>query len=86
MVCILMILSKYENTPKFSYGILDCEPSNIWLLIRHGTRLPTANGIQRLSKMEKVNIINCAYQISAALKRITVFSSSVMKLLQTQPN
>lgn len=33
---------------------LDCKPSKIWLLIRHGTRLPTANGIKRFSEMETV--------------------------------
>lgn len=34
--------------------IKDCIPSKIWLLIRHGTRLPTAKGLKRFSEMEKV--------------------------------
>lgn len=33
---------------------IDCKPSKIWLLIRHGTRLPTVKGIKIFREMEKV--------------------------------
>ncbi|XP_031618131.1 multiple inositol polyphosphate phosphatase 1-like [Contarinia nasturtii] len=38
---------------RHDFEIEDCTPSNVWLLIRHGTRLTTAKGIKRFSQMEK---------------------------------
>lgn len=54
----------------FLFNNLDCTPSKIWLLIRHGTRLPTAKGIKRFSEMEKV--INYKINLPDRIVKIVV--------------
>lgn len=42
---------------KFHYSLADCDPTKIWLFSRHGTRLPGANSIKSLRKLEDVSVI-----------------------------
>lgn len=62
----------------------DCKPIKIWLLIRHGTRLPTRNGLKRFSEMEKVMNHKISLLNQTIKKSVDIFSF-VMKSLKILP-
>lgn len=53
LICLLV--SELFSIKTKLYNSTDCEPSKIFLLIRHGTRLPTSKDIRRFSQMEQVS-------------------------------
>lgn len=80
-----------NNCGQMTYILLifffkDCIPSKIWLLIRHGTRLPTANGLKRFSEMEKVHFQNKFDRSSKSMGEFLHIFSFVMKSLRMLPN
>lgn len=52
LICLRLV--NYFNKNKIECST-DCEPSNIFLLVRHGTRLPPSKDIRRFSQMEQVS-------------------------------
>lgn len=69
-------ISKANKINWYTDSATDCTPSKIWLLIRHGTRLPTTGGLERFSKMEKVKKIQFKFWEFYFLKRKCLFSAA----------
>lgn len=56
---ILEITQLLVEILKIIFLFVDCNATKIWMIIRHGTRMPRPNSISHLIKLEDVSSVLC---------------------------